>query len=106
MFFFLAWWLLSGCALLVHGADLQSPDLQLQQALALHQKGDFEGAIAGYRAYLKLRPNAIDARSNLGAALARLGRYDEAITEYKRALQKESANPGVRLNLGLAYYKL
>ena len=71
---------------------MQPPDPQLQDALALHQKGDLEGAIAGYRAYLKLKPNAIDARSNLGAALARLGRYAESVIEYKRALQKEPWN--------------
>jgi tetratricopeptide (TPR) repeat protein len=105
MFRLLAWWALSGCLLAWQG-DSQSPERCLQEAIGLHQKGDFEGAIAGYRAYLKLRPEAVDARSNLGAALAHLGRYEQAIAEYKRALEKDPKNPGVMLNLGLAYYKV
>ena len=94
-----------GCVLLVPAASPQSAERYLQEAIALHEKGDFEGAIAGYRTYLKLRPSAIDARSNLGAALVHLGRYEEAIAEYKQALANHGSNPEVLLNLGLAYYK-
>jgi tetratricopeptide (TPR) repeat protein len=43
-------------------------------------------------------------RSNLGAALASAGRYEEAIAEYERALRLH-ALPQIRLNLALAYYK-
>jgi Flp pilus assembly protein TadD len=77
----------------------------LREAIELHQKGDLPGAIRDYEAYLKIRPNAADALSNLGAALAKLGRYEEAIAEYKKALAIDSRNPGVVMNLGLAYYK-
>ena len=66
---------------------------------------DPEGAIKGYRQYLEAHPDAVEARSNLGAALARVGRYDEAIAEYDRALAKSPDNPALLLNLGLAYYK-
>ena len=52
-----------------------------------------------------LEPDSLQARSNLGAALARAGRYDEAIAEYDRALSKSPDNPALLLNLGLAYYK-
>jgi tetratricopeptide (TPR) repeat protein len=105
MFRLLALGVLSGCLLVGQTTDAQLPERYLQQAIALHQKGDFEGAIADYRKYLKLRPDAVDARSNLGAALAHLGRYEEAIAEYKLALEKAPNNFGVLLNLGLAYYK-
>jgi tetratricopeptide (TPR) repeat protein len=47
----------------------------------------------------------VEARSNLGAALARAGRYEEAIAEYDRALSRSPENPALLLNLGLAYYK-
>jgi tetratricopeptide (TPR) repeat protein len=83
----------------------QPPDRILEQALALHQSGDLEGAIREYRAYLKVRPGAFEIRSNLGAALAGAGHYEQAIAEYRRAIEKDPSNPGVLLNLGLAYYK-
>ena len=83
----------------------QSGEATLKQAIELHQKGNLEAAIKEYRAYLALRPNALEARSNLGAALARVGRYQEAIAEYRQALAIDARNPGVIMNLGLAYYK-
>ncbi len=83
----------------------QSPELTLQQAIADHRAGKLDAAIRGYRAYLKARPEAVDARSNLGAALASTGRYSEAITEYREALKRSPGNFPVSLNLALAYYK-
>ena len=53
----------------------------------------------------KRNPGNIEARSNLGAALARAGQYEHAISEYKIALRGAPNNPGVRFNLGLALYK-
>jgi len=44
-------------------------------------------------------------RSNLGAAYARLGRYDEAVVQYERALAVDGANVAIRRNLALAFYK-
>src|SRR5438067_13606946 len=94
-------------ALLLWIADAQSPPPQqvLQHAISLHQGGDIEGAIREYRAFLKLRPDMVQVRSNLGAALSQAGRYEEAITEYKLALEKDRDNPAILLNLALAYYK-
>jgi tetratricopeptide (TPR) repeat protein len=80
-------------------------DALLQHAIALHQAGDLDGAIRAYRDYLAVEPDALQARSNLGAALARAGRYDEAIAEYDIGLLKSPDNPALLLNLGLAYYK-
>jgi tetratricopeptide (TPR) repeat protein len=91
----------TGCAL----AQSADSDKTLQRALAMHQSGDIEGAIGAYREYLEVHPGAVEIRSNLGAALARVGRYQEAIAEYGHALDKNPANTGIRLNLALAYYK-
>ena len=82
-----------------------SSDALLQHAITLHQAGDLDAAIGAYREYLATEPDSVQARSNLGAALARTGRYDEAIAEYDRALRKSPDNPALLLNLGLAYYK-
>jgi Flp pilus assembly protein TadD len=86
-------------------AQPPEPEKILQQAIALHQAGDIDGAISRYREYLARRPQSVEARSNLGAALARAGRFDEAIEEYNHALEKNAGNPQVLLNLALAYYK-
>jgi Flp pilus assembly protein TadD len=87
------------------GLPAQELDPGLRKAVAAHQQGDLEGAIREYRAFLKLKPNSLEARTNLGAALARNGQFDDAIGEYRLALKVAPSNPGVSFNLGLAYYK-
>jgi tetratricopeptide (TPR) repeat protein len=83
----------------------ENPERILARAVQSHQSGDIEGAIRDYQAYLALRPERIEARSNLGAALARLGRYGDAIEEYKRALALDGRNQAIRFNLAATYYK-
>src|SRR5262245_33349605 len=83
----------------------ENPERILERAYQLHQSGDIEGAIREYQAYLTQRPERVDARSNLGAALARLGRYADAIEQYKRALALDGRNQAIRFNLAVAYYK-
>jgi len=87
------------------GYAQEAPEQILRQAIEMHQAGDTEGAIRGYRAYLKLRPDSPDVRSNLGAALAGTGRYAEAILEYQAALAHGPKDPRIWLNLALAFYK-
>jgi tetratricopeptide (TPR) repeat protein len=94
---------LLGLAGFAHAQD--APEQILQQAIAMHQSGDTEGAIKEYRAYLRLRPDSPDVRSNLGAALAGTGRYAEAIAEYQAALKQRPEDPHIGLNLALAFYK-
>jgi len=78
----------------------------VQDAMQKQQAGDLVGAVAEYREFLKLHPEATAIHSNLGAALAGLGRFEEAISEYKIALRQSPRQPGARLNLALAYYKM
>jgi Flp pilus assembly protein TadD len=100
---------LAGLILAVSGVarcqDNPSPDTLLHHALELHRSGDFAGAIAEYRAYLKQVPDNAMARSNLGAALAHGGEFKDAIVEYQKALELQPANLPVQMNLALAYYK-
>jgi len=86
------------------GGD-ENPERILARAVQSHQSGDIEGAIRDYQAYLALRPERVEARSNLGAALARMGRYVDAIEQYKRALALDGRNQAIRFNLAAAYYK-
>lgn len=87
--------------------DRKPPDFDtlLAQAMQLHQAGDLIGAIDAYEAALRLQPDRGDARSNLGAAFVRLGRFDDAIAQYQKALQSAPQDPAIQFNLALAYYK-
>jgi tetratricopeptide (TPR) repeat protein len=92
------------CALCAN-AQSDSPEDILKQALSRHQAGDINGAIEAYRRYLAARPDSPMALSNLGAAYAKIARYDDAIAQYRHALKLQPGNAPVELNLGLAYYK-
>src|SRR3954454_24395720 len=79
----------------------------LEHAIQLHQAGEFPGAIREYQACIAADPNRAEIRSNLGAILSKLGRYQEAIEQYQAALKVAGAEiaPRLRFNLALAYYK-
>jgi tetratricopeptide (TPR) repeat protein len=79
----------------------------LERAVQLHQAGEYDAAIREYRNCLVSQPGRVEVRSNLGAVLAKLGRYQEAIDEYQEALRSASPAlaPRLRFNLALAYYK-
>ncbi len=87
-------------------ARAQSPQDLVQDAMQKQKAGDLEGAVAEYKQFLKLHPEATAIHSNLGAALAGLGRFEEAVPEYKIALKRSPALESARLNLALAYYKM
>lgn len=95
-------------ALLAAMAGAQTPldaDALFARGVGLHQAGDIVGAIEAYQAALELAPDRIDARSNLGAAYARLGRYDDAAQHYRAVLTRAPEQMQVRFNLALALYK-
>ena len=85
-------------------AQTSSPDQLFRDAVAAQQHGDDALAVRKYEELLKSYPDAVEVRANLGAALATLGRYDEAIEQYRAVLAKKE-NAGLRMNLALAYYK-
>jgi tetratricopeptide (TPR) repeat protein len=79
----------------------------LDRALQFHQSGDYPAAIREYQACIAAEPDRFEARSNLGAVLAKEGRYQEAIEQYRAALKIAPAAAAARLhfNLALSYYK-
>jgi tetratricopeptide (TPR) repeat protein len=91
---------------LAGAASAQEADLDatLARAVELHQAGDLEGASALYVKVLTAVPTAWRVRSNLGAAWAGLGRYEDAIDQYRQALQHED-DPSIRRNLAVALVK-
>ena len=64
----------------------------LQQALALHQKGDTAAAEPLYRTVLAAQPAHGEAAYNLGRLLAEKGDHAEALAQFQTALKSE---PGV-----------
>jgi tetratricopeptide (TPR) repeat protein len=90
----------------VSSAHAQNAQQLVQDAMQKQQTGDLAGAVTEYREFLKLHPEATAIHSNLGAALAGWGRFEEAVSEYKTALRQSPRLPGARLNLALAYYKM
>jgi tetratricopeptide (TPR) repeat protein len=85
-------------------AQSSGPEQLFRDAVAAQQHGDDALAVRKYQELLKRYPDAVEVRANLGAALAKLERYDEAIEQYRAVLAKKD-NAGLRLNLALAYYK-
>jgi len=69
--------------------------------LALFQRGDVAGAALAYEQGLALESVA-EIHDNLGNALLKLGRVDEAITNYRRALELQPKNLNTRCNLAAA----
>jgi Flp pilus assembly protein TadD len=86
-------------------AQQQDPGQLLNDAIRAQQGGDYQLAITEYRKFLELRPDNVEAKVNLGAALAHVGQFDDAIAIYRSALPSLTDKNPVRLNLGLAYYK-
>ncbi|HXM41648.1 MAG TPA: tetratricopeptide repeat protein [Bryobacteraceae bacterium] len=85
-------------------AQSSSPEQLFRDAVAAQQHGEDALAVRKYQELLKRYPEAVEVRANLGAALAKLGRYDEAIEQYRAVLAKKD-NTELRFNLALAYYK-
>jgi len=86
-------------------AQVSGPEQLFREAVAAQQRGDDALAIRKYQELVKLRPEMVEIRANLGASLARSGRFEEAIEQYRIALAKSGNNTALRLNLALAYYK-
>src|SRR5215471_19905969 len=77
----------------------QDFDRLFARAMELHQAGDLLGAIDAYKAALAIQPDRGDAHSNLGAAYAKLGQFNDAVNEYDAALKFDQGNTQIRMNL-------
>jgi len=71
-----------------------------EAALALHQQGQFAAAGEAYRAILADDPAHGAARLNLGHALRRLGRDEEAEAAFQAATELPDSAAGAWYNLG------
>ena len=69
----------------VSSAQQQDSGQLLSDAIQAQLRGDYQLAITEYRQLLALRPDNIEAKVNLGAALAHVGQFDQAIAMYRSA---------------------
>ena len=69
------------------------------------KQGIFEKAADQYRQELRIKPNSVDGRQNLGVALSSLDRQDEAIEQFDILLKKDPYNMNVRFALANAFIK-
>jgi tetratricopeptide (TPR) repeat protein len=77
----------------------------MREGLTAQRQGNLRGAIEDYRKVLAVRPESVEARANLAAALAADGQFDAAIEENLRLLAALPGQTDIRMNLALAYYK-
>jgi len=90
-----------------HATSGQEPDPQqlFRDALEAQQHGDAGLAVRRYEELIRLHPDMVEARANLGTALVSLGRFDEAASQFRAALAQAPSNLDLRLDLAFAYYK-
>lgn len=75
----------------------------VRRASALHEAGDYAGAIREYDDVIQLRPTHAAAYNNRGFARRLAGDVDGAIADYTRAIELDSADYLPYYNRGLAY---
>ena len=77
-----------------------TPEAHYNLAIMSTARGNAEAAIDEYRAALRLWPQSFRARHNLGMLLARLGRLDEAASEFEAVIAHDPV-PDSAFALGL-----
>jgi len=74
-------------------------------AFSLEQQGKTAEAEAAWSALSKEHPSSPEPFAHLGLLESRQQHYPEAIAFYRKAMALDPAMPGLRLNLGLAFFK-
>lgn len=87
------------------GQPASATDNQRQTAIALEQQGNLPAAETAWHAVLQNHPDDPDAYANLGILEARQEHYKEAVLNYRKAIALNPRLSGLRLDLGLAYFK-
>ena len=83
-----------------HQSDIGQSAEENHYARALHERGEFDGAIAAYRNAIGVQPglaepDLVSAHNNLGRALHAMGELDEAIAAYRKAIELVVSGPPI-----------
>jgi len=76
-----------------------------EQAMVLERQGKLVEAEAAWKAIAKENPSNAEPFAHLGFIESKLEHYSEAIASYRHAMVLNPGMPGLRLNLGLAFFK-
>ena len=68
----------------------------------LFEQQKFAAAQAAYARYLQERPDDVGAVTNLAVSLSALGRLDQAVSAFRRAVEMNPRDPQLRRNLDIA----
>lgn len=82
----------------VSAAGMWEPHYAL--ADVLREAKDYAGAVPEYEAVIRVRPNDLNAHTNLGICLAEIGRFEEAEAAFRRTLAIEPNFARGHTNLG------
>ena len=77
---------------------------RLTSGSALLKEGKLDGAIAEYRAALRLTPNDAKAHTQMAFALLNKGDFEGAVAECRVALRLAPDHAEAHINLGIALY--
>jgi Flp pilus assembly protein TadD len=80
-------------------APRRAPNLLAQQAQDAYARGDYSQAIEHYTALVTLRPRDADVRINLGASLVKLGQYEPAQEQFRKAIARQRGCTAAYVNL-------
>lgn len=93
-------------ALVSYQGQTVSTEQIFAEAAGHLQSGQYALAEAGFAKVLSREPSNLGALGNLGVIYSRQNRPQKAVETYRRALRLVPHEPGLLLNLGLAYLKL
>ncbi|MBG1270968.1 tetratricopeptide repeat protein [Nostoc sp. WHI] len=88
------------------GSRYPNIDQLFAQAVNCHQQQQFDQALTAYRQVLAINPKYIDALTNLGSLLKRLGQVEEAIAIYRQGLALKPESAETWFNLGNALQEI
>jgi tetratricopeptide (TPR) repeat protein len=74
--------------------------VRMARAKTAYQNGRYSEAAGLYHRVLADRPDSVEARINLAAALVKLGDRAAAVAELREALRRDPANPTAHFDLG------
>ena len=86
-------------------SPLPAQDDPRQAAVALERQGKLSEAEAIWSSLAASNPSNPEPLAHLGFLEARQEHYSRAISFYRKAMALDPSMPGLRLNLGLAYFK-